>query len=118
VIWTDERYVSQALTAPFRYRTLSLSDRGHVNLRLSFSTLHHRGSTRTVVETNPASVDADCDNRTVLHSAARSRRSYDLAVKRSGALEQEKRRSMNAWVPRLNGPNKAAFASVETTTTS
>jgi hypothetical protein len=70
VIWTNERYVSQALTAPFRYRTLSLSDRGHVNLRLSFSTLHHRGSTRTVVATDPVSVDADCDNETTLQFQA------------------------------------------------
>jgi hypothetical protein len=66
VIWTNERYVSQALTAPFRYRTLSLSDRGHVNLRLSFSTLHHRGSTRTVVATDPVSVDVDYDNGTAV----------------------------------------------------
>jgi hypothetical protein len=68
VIWTNERYVSQALTAPFRYRTLSLSDRGHVTLRLSFSTLHHRGSTRAVVATDPASVDVDRDNGITLYS--------------------------------------------------
>jgi hypothetical protein len=62
VIWTNERYASQALTAPMRYRTLSLSDRGHVNVRLSFSVLRHRGSTRTVVVADTGSVDADYDN--------------------------------------------------------
>src|SRR5918994_309193 len=64
------RTFPEALTAPIRYRTLSLSDWGHVNLRLSFSTLHHRGSTRTVVATDPVSVDADCDNETTLQIQA------------------------------------------------
>ena len=65
MIWTNERYASQALTAPFRYRTLSLSYRGHVNLRLSFSVLPQRGSTRTVVATASVSDNADYDNGTV-----------------------------------------------------
>jgi hypothetical protein len=60
VIWTNERYVSQALTAPFRYRTLSLSDRGRVGEALA----------RAVVATDTASVDADCDNETTLQFQA------------------------------------------------
>jgi hypothetical protein len=80
------------LTAPMRYRTLSLSDRDHVNLRLSFSVLRHRGSTGSVVVTEPASVDADCDNGTVLHGSSRFRRSYNLAVKRLGAQEGNEQR--------------------------
>ncbi len=48
----------ESLTAPMRYRTPSLSDRSHVNLRLSFSGCPPRGSTGAVVATNPVSVDA------------------------------------------------------------
>ena len=48
----------EALAAPMRYRTPSLSDRDHVNVRLSFSGCPSRGSTGAVVATNPVSVDA------------------------------------------------------------
>jgi hypothetical protein len=41
----------------------------------------------SVVATAFTSVDADCDNGTVLHGSSRFRRSYDLAVKRLGAQE-------------------------------
>src|SRR5918993_6117364 len=56
------RQFPEALTAPIRYRTLSPSVRGRVNLRLSFSVLRHRRSTGSVVTTDPVSADADCDN--------------------------------------------------------
>jgi hypothetical protein len=53
------RTFPEALTAPIRYRKLSPSDRGHVNLRLIFSVLRHRGFTGAVVATDSVSVDAD-----------------------------------------------------------
>ena len=52
------RKFPEALTAPMRYRTLSLSDGGHANLRVNFSVLPQRGSTGAVVATDPASVNA------------------------------------------------------------
>ena len=61
------RKFPEALTAPIRYRTLSLSDWDHVNLRLSFSVLRHRIHDRgAVVATDPASADADYDNGAVV----------------------------------------------------
>jgi hypothetical protein len=53
------RKFPEALTAPMRYRTLSLSDRGHVNLRVNFSVLPQRGSTRSVVAADSVSANAD-----------------------------------------------------------
>jgi hypothetical protein len=67
------RKFPEALTAPIRYRTLSLSDRGHVNLRLTFSVLRQGGSTRAVVATVPASADADYDNGAVVRGTRGSR---------------------------------------------
>jgi hypothetical protein len=46
----------------------------------------------SVVATDPASVNVDHDNGTVLHGSSRSRRGYDLAVKRLGAQEGNEQR--------------------------
>jgi hypothetical protein len=70
----------EALTAPIRYGTPRLSDRDHTYLRVTFAILLHRGSTRAVVATDYASVDADCDNGTAFHGTRESRKSYGLAV--------------------------------------
>ena len=66
MIWTNERCVTQALTAPFGYCTLSLSNRGHVNLRLSFSPLHRGDVDKAVLATDSVSADADYDNGTTV----------------------------------------------------
>jgi hypothetical protein len=56
------RMFPEALTTPIRYRTLSLSDLGHANMRVTFSVLPKRGSMRSVVAADTASVNADYDN--------------------------------------------------------
>ena len=79
------RKFPEALTAPIRYRTLSLSDRGHATLRVTFPVLRHRGSTKAVVATDPTSADADYDNGAALRSMCGRRWSYDRAVQRVGS---------------------------------
>src|SRR5215204_5851963 len=76
------RQFPEAPTAPIRNRTLSLSVQGHVNLRLSFSVLRHHGSTRAVVATSSASVNADYDNGIGLHHTTRRRRAHEHGAKR------------------------------------
>jgi hypothetical protein len=51
------RQLPEVLTTPIHYRTLSLSDGGHANLRVPFSVLRHRGSTGFVVATSSASAN-------------------------------------------------------------
>jgi len=51
VTWTKEPSVLESLTAPIRYPS---------------AVVPNRGSTGTVVATDPASVDADYDNGAVL----------------------------------------------------
>ena len=76
----------EALTTPIHYRTLSLSDRGHANLRVTFSVLRHRGSTGSVVATSSASVNVDYDNETPVPRPPPPRWRHEHATRRAGAF--------------------------------
>jgi hypothetical protein len=82
------RRFPETLNAPIRYRTLSLSDWDHVNLRLTFSVLRHRIHDRgAVVAIDSVSVDVDRDNSVAFHGTPRRGRLEGAAHRCVGAGE-------------------------------